>query len=149
VQHLKDGVVNPLTTSGRILASAATGLPIVASHAPEWLAPHLLSPSGLFLTRNSLAAFLSNLFPVHIQTFYNSNLEPFFSERHAALASAEDALPYPLVLATVLSFDFALAGWFLGWIAVTTIGAVEIGAAILALLLLASTRRRFMSRSKA
>ena len=118
---------------GFILASGATGAPVVASHAPEWLAKHLLSPTGLFITRHSLAASLSRLAPVQIQAFYNTNLEAFFSDSHAAIGAAESALPSPLVVATILAFDVALALWFLGWVASSAFGAAELGAALLAL----------------
>jgi len=67
VSRTADAIINPLTTSGKILAAGPKGGPVAASHAPERLAGLLLSPAGLALTKYSAASGLSYLFPAAVQ----------------------------------------------------------------------------------
>ena len=60
-------VVNPLTTSGTILAAGPTGAPVLASVFPEWIA-HLLHGASLpYPLPLSGAAAASHLFPAAVQ----------------------------------------------------------------------------------
>ena len=72
-------VVNPLTTSGTILAAGPTGAPVLASVFPEWIA-HLLHGASLpYPLPLSGAAAASHLFPAAVQACSTprcSNLPP-------------------------------------------------------------------------
>ena len=133
VSYSTDAVINPLTTSGRILAAGAEGLPIVATHAPEWLAAFMLSDAGLLLTKYSLSTTLAATFPQAVQAFYNQHLEARFSANHAGLEAVVQAVPTPILFAVVAAFDGAIATAFL---------ASNFGTTLLAIAALALAARK-------
>jgi len=133
VSYATDAIINPLTTSGRILAAGAEGLPIVATHAPEWLAAFMLSDAGLLLTKYSLSTTLAATYPQAVQSFYNQHLEARFSANHANLEAVVQAVPAPVLFAVVAAFDAAIATAFL---------ASNFGTALLAVAALALVARK-------
>jgi len=133
LSYSTDAIINALTTSGRILVAGPEGFPVVATHAPEWLAPVMLSSAGLFLTRYSLSTTLSHIFPETVQTFYNQHLEAFFAGHHASLDSIVQSMPLAALIAVVAAFDVALASAFV---------AYKFGSAILVIAALAFAVRK-------
>merc|ERR1719183_398615 len=72
-------IINPVTTSGYILAAGPKGTPVVASSHPEWIAPFMLSATGLLVSERSLCSSLARLFPESAQAFYDAHLEAFLA----------------------------------------------------------------------
>jgi len=108
-------VVNPLTTSGTILAAGPAGGPVVASVFPEWIA-HLLHGASLpYPLPLSGAAAASYLFPASVQAYYDALLEPLFSSTAQSLKEFKAAVPAPVALCTLLAFDVALVAGFVLW----------------------------------
>lgn len=67
-------VVNPLTTSGTILAGGSTGSFALASTYPSWIAaPLLASPFSFF----PFSAYVAHLFPSSTQRAYDLYIEPY------------------------------------------------------------------------
>lgn len=112
VETSVDAIINPLTTSGFILAAGLAGDPVVSSVHPVWIAGHMLNPAGVFLSKYSLCATLAYLFPESVQAFYNTHLEAFFASHSASLGAVAAAAPTPAALAVVAAFDVAIAGAF-------------------------------------
>lgn len=106
------GIINPITSNNRILAAGGSGLPVVSSTHPEWIASWMLS-TNVYPLPYSIASTLSYLFPESVQSFYDAYLEPFFVGAAPALKAYKGALPAiietPLVLGAFLFFDVALA----------------------------------------
>lgn len=68
------GIINPVTTSGTILAAGQKGLPIIASTHPEWSAEVLLANPG----SPPLFHLLAKHFPHTAQSYYETVIEPVF-----------------------------------------------------------------------
>merc|ERR1712110_1184985 len=81
------GIINPLTASGKIMAS---GLP--ASTYPEWIADYMLS-SYLPLPL-SMGNLLSFLFPANTQAYYDAHLEQFFNKASSSLPALTGVAPF-------------------------------------------------------
>lgn len=128
ISYTTDAIINALTTSGRILVAGREGLPVVATHAPEWLASVMLAPAGMFLTRYSLSTALSRVFPQSVQAFYDEHLEALFSQNHGSLDAIVQAVPPAVLVAVIAMFDAGIAAAFL---------AYKFGAALLAVAVVA------------
>jgi len=110
VSRAYDGVVNPITVAGTILAAAAEGKPVLASVYPEWIASHMLSscmPLPL-----SLSNLLALAFPATAQAFYDALIEPLFPTSGASYRAHLEAVPSALVPATIVVGDLAVAAAF-------------------------------------
>merc|ERR1719284_920339 len=105
----QQGIVNPITVAGTILAAGPAGEPVVAATAPEWSADVLLSAYPKY----TLSFNLAFLFPASVQAFYNAALEPFFSVAVPRLEQVKAAAPVPIVAVGFALGDAALvAGLF-------------------------------------
>jgi len=67
-------IVNPITTSGTILAADPGGLPVEATTFGGWIAPQVLGSWHMALP---LAKTMSYLFPATAQAFHDALVEPF------------------------------------------------------------------------
>ena len=101
-------IVNPITTSARILAAGpGSGAPVLASTHPEWIADVMLAAGAFPLT---LSGALSYLFPATTQAYYDSWIELVASA--ANLPTLKEVVgPPDSVLFAVQSrlFDFAIS----------------------------------------
>jgi hypothetical protein len=124
VTHGSQTVVNPITAAGTILAADASGEPVVAATANEWLADVLLSAYPKYTLSFKLAA----VFPASVQAFYNSALEPFFSLAAPHLQHVKAAAPPTAIIAGLALGDTVLAAglvaYALGKLALVTAVAV-------------------------
>jgi hypothetical protein len=98
-------VINPLTTSGKILTQGG----VLASTYPEWVAEYMLS-SYLVPLPLSLSNVISYLFPELTQGYYDALIEPLVTKVHPKHLKA--ALPAALVPAAFLAADLALSAGF-------------------------------------
>jgi hypothetical protein len=133
ISYTTDAIINALTTSSRILVAGREGLPVVATHAPEWLAAVMLAPAGMFLTRYSFSTTLSRVFPQSVQAFYDEHLEARFGQNHASLDAIVQAVPTPVLVAVIAAFDVVIAAGFLVY---------KFGAALLAVAAIALVARK-------
>ena len=101
-------VINPLTTSGKILTQGG----VLATTYPEWVAEYMLS-SYLVPLPVSLSNAISYLFPETTQAYYDALIEPLVTKAHPKHLKA--ALPAPLVPAAFLVGDLAVASGFFGF----------------------------------
>merc|ERR1719454_1916881 len=101
----QQGIVNPITAAGTILAAGPEGEPVVAATAPEWSADVLLSGYPKY----TLAFNLASVFPASVQAFYDAALEPFFSLAVPRLEQIKAAAPMPAVVAGFVIGDILLA----------------------------------------
>ena len=143
VTATSDAIVNPLTTSGTILAAGPEGAPVVASCFPEWIADLALG-STLYPLPHSLTAVASYLFPRAVQTYHDALLEPFFAATATRLEGVRAAVPAQVALAILFCFDVVLVGGFVLWSALSLRGVV---AALLAVGVVARSRRKQSSSS--
>jgi hypothetical protein len=130
------GIINPLTTSGTILAAGPTGAPVISSALPEWIADLVLG-STFYPLPYSLTSAASYLFPNDVQAFYNAHLEQFFAMTSTNLKGLKAAVPAPAALAILAAFDVACVGAFAAWALFSFKGA----AALLAVAAIAKSRR--------
>lgn len=106
VPGLAASVINPITTSGTILAAGPLGaVPVLASTYPEWSADFLLAskwnPYPVFNT-------MAYLMPHTTQAYYDAALEPLFNEvtkLHTSYAALLSSLPAAVSLPIVLAID--------------------------------------------
>ena len=61
-----DGIVNPITSTGTVLAAGPTGPPVLASVYAEWIAKYMLGVT-VYPLPASLSNGLSAFFPAHVQ----------------------------------------------------------------------------------
>merc|ERR1719454_1649561 len=126
----QQGIVNPITKAGTILAAGPEGEPVVAATAPEWSADVLLSAYPKY----TLSFNLAFLFPASVQAFYNAALEPFFSVAVPRLEQIKAAAPLPVVAAGFALGDAVLAaGLFVfafGKLAVVAAAAALVGRVV-------------------
>jgi len=126
----QQGIVNPITVAGTILAAGPQGEPVVAATAPEWSADVLLSAYPKY----TLSFNLAFLFPASVQAFYNAALEPFFSVAVPRLEQIKAAAPLPVVAAGFALGDAVLAaGLFVfafGKLAVVAAAAALVGRVV-------------------
>jgi len=108
VEHVarsRGGIINPITSDGKILAAGPTGLPVVAATGNEWLADVMLSGCAKY----SLSFNLAALFPATVQAYYDAWLEAGFNAAVPTLAALKAAAPAPVVVAGVVAGDLVLA----------------------------------------
>jgi len=117
-------VINPLTTSGKILTQGG----VLASTYPEWIAEYMLS-SYLVPLPLSLSNLVSYLFPETVQEYYDALIEPLVTRAHPVHLKA--ALPAPLLPAAFLLGDLALSAGFVGFALASPMAAVAAIAAVL------------------
>jgi len=127
-------IVNPLTTSGLIMADG-----VLASTYPEWIAPYMLGRSTA--SASSLLSFLS---PTTAQAYYDAHLERFFQASSPKLVRLMAVLPTPLVAPTFVTADIVIAAgfvafWLGSWLSSS---AVLVGLVIGLVSLVASLRPR-------
>jgi len=122
-------VINPLTTSGKILTQGG----VLASTYPEWVAEYMLS-SYLVPLPLSLSNLLSYLFPETAQAYYDALIEPLVTKAHPKHLKA--ALPAPLLPAAFLVGDLAVSVGFAAFAL-----ASPLGVAAVAVLLAAKMRK--------
>jgi hypothetical protein len=123
-------VINPLTTSGKILTQGG----VLASTYPEWIAEYMLSsyvPLPL-----SLSNLVSYLFPETTQDYYDAFLEPLFSR--APPKHLKAAMPAVLYPAAFLVGDVTLTA---GFIAYTLASPMALVAAVAAVAVAAKSRK--------
>ena len=123
-------VINPLTTSGKILTQGG----VLASTYPEWIAEYMLS-SYLAPLPVSLSNLISYLFPETTQAYYDAVLEPFFTAHHPA------RLPSHLIPLAFLLGDVAVSAGFVGFAIVSPKALVAL-AAVAAAAALAKKERK-------
>ena len=111
-----DAIINPLTTSGTILANG-----VVASVYPEWIAEHMLG-TKLYPLPLSACNALTYLFPAASQAFYDAALEPLFDGNRKYL----EAVPATLVTPAILFFDLLIAAAFVATPALAIAGAARL-----------------------
>ena len=121
-------VINPLTTSGKILTQGG----VLASTYPEWIAEYMLT-SYLVPLPLSLCNLVSYLFPETTQAYYDALIEPLVASAHPKHLKA--ALPAFLVPAAFLVGDLALTVGFLAFsmgfpIAIAAAVAVAVAAKV-------------------
>merc|ERR1719253_1858612 len=98
-------IINPLTTSGKIMADG-----VLASTYPEWIASYMLGRSTALAS-----SLLSFLFPATTQAYYDAALERFFQSSSRTLVHLKEVLPAPLVALTFLVADVLIAAGFVAF----------------------------------
>jgi len=98
-------IINPLTTSGMIMADG-----VLASTYPEWIASYMIGRSTA-----SASSALSFLFPATTQAYYNAALEQFFQSTSPELMRMKAVLPAPVVALIFVVADLALAAGFVAF----------------------------------
>jgi len=118
-------VVNPLTTSGKILTQDG----VLATTYPEWVAEYMLS-SYLVPLPLSLSNLISYLFPETTQAYYDALIEPLVTKAHPKhLKTALPAVLYPVAF---LLGDVALSAGFAAFALASPVAALAGIATILA-----------------
>jgi len=117
-------VINPLTTSGKILTQGG----VLASTYPEWIAEYMLSSH---LVPLPLSLSLSYLFPETTQAYYDALIEPLVTAAHPK--HLKKTLPAPLLPAVFLAGDLALSVAFVAFALASPVAAVAAAAAIAAI----------------
>jgi len=102
VTRTSGGIINPLTTSGKIIADG-----VLASTYPEWIAGYMLGRSTY-----SVSNLLSYLFPATTQAYYDTYLEQFFQASSPTLVNLMATLPAPLIALTFVVADLLVAAGF-------------------------------------
>ena len=109
VRSVSGRVINPVTSSGTILAAAA-GAPVLSSTHPEWSAPFTLASAAPAYPCFQL---LSYLFPQRTQAYYDMALEPLFRLALLPYAAEAAAAPTALLQGVALAADATAAAGFL------------------------------------
>lgn len=124
-------IINPITSSGTILAGGQDGLPILsATVADSWIGRFFLTS---LYKKFSPSLLLAKAFPWHVQGYYEAFLGPFLEERSTFLYDS----PTPhsaLSAAFVVTCDLVIA---LGYVMYVCCVERVVGVAILFLLWLA------------
>jgi len=123
------GIINPLTTTGTILA-AADGEPVLASAYPEWIAATFLG-TRFYPLPISICNLISFLFPKLTQDFYDTYLEELFWQNINILQDAEKMAPSAVKTLIIAVLDVALAAGFTAY-AVSTVLAPATALAVVA-----------------
>eukprot|EP00316_Scyphosphaera_apsteinii_P023952 CAMPEP_0119346102 /NCGR_PEP_ID=MMETSP1333-20130426/107833_1 /TAXON_ID=418940 /ORGANISM="Scyphosphaera apsteinii, Strain RCC1455" /LENGTH=339 /DNA_ID=CAMNT_0007358601 /DNA_START=146 /DNA_END=1165 /DNA_ORIENTATION=+ len=118
-------VINPLTTSGKILTQDS----VLASTYPEWIADHLLNSHFVPLPF-SLSNLISYVFPEATQAYYDAFVEPLVTRAHPKHLKA--VLPAPLIPATFLVGDFTLAAGFFTFYVASPLTIVTVAVMVVA-----------------
>jgi hypothetical protein len=123
VSHKQGAVINPLTSSGKILTPGG----ILASTYPEWIAEYMLN-SYLFPLPLSLSNVLSFIFPEAAQMFYDQLVESFVTAHHPMHLKA--ILPAPLIPVAFLLGDLAVAAGFVSFFLASPVALVAATAIV-------------------
>lgn len=110
VDAAQEGIINPITTAGTILAADARGEPLLASTYGEWIADWLLG--AVWPLPLSCASALSFLFPASVQSYHDLWIEPLFLREASALKATKRNVPLAVVAMIVATLDVALAAGF-------------------------------------
>lgn len=113
------GIINPLTTSGMIMADG-----VLASTYPEWIAGFMLGR-----TTASASSLVSFLFPATTQAYYDAHLEQHFQASFSSLESLAANLPAPLIALTMVVIDLVVAAGFVAF----SVSSVQSLVALIAL----------------
>jgi len=105
------GIINPVTTSGTILAAHGRGPPILASTACEWSADIVLSSYPAY----TLSFAVAHVFPLHVQQYYDCVLEPLSTAMTPYLAALKVVMPAWLVFVIVVLADLLVCGGFVAF----------------------------------
>ena len=97
-------IINPLTTSGHILAAGLDGSPVVSTVYPEWIAS-FMEEQTLYPLPRSLSCGASFLFPAKVQAFYDAALEPAFDVGTGSLVALKRRLPDAVAVLVVAAVD--------------------------------------------
>jgi len=103
VSATTQGIINPLTSTGTILADG-----VLASVYPEWIASHMLS-STVYPLPLSACNILAAAFPQSAQAFYDAALEPIFAGGRRAYL---EAVPAALVAPAIVAMDLTITAAF-------------------------------------
>lgn len=141
-----DAIVNPLTASSTILASGATGTPVVASCLPEWVAG-ILVDSAVFPLPFVLSPAAARLFPASVQAFYDDVLEGVFDAMVPSLERLNAAVPAPVAVGGMVCADVLLVAGLGAWSALSVEVAVA-AASVAVVVATASLRRREMMQPR-
>ena len=129
------GIINPQTTSGRILVAAAHGEPVVSSVYGEWIASFMIDKPTFSLSRA-----ITYLFPAQTQDFYIAALDPIFDASASGLKRAAK-MPTPLLWLTMFGFDILLAASFLCYSLANTQLLVALAAVAVAVAMASQARK--------
>jgi hypothetical protein len=106
----REGVINPITVSGTILAAGPAGVPVLASVYGDWIAYYFLA-THVYPLPLSLSSALAYFFPAHVQGYYDAALEPAFIRAAKGLKVSAKA-PWPVVALIIAALDVLLAAGF-------------------------------------
>ena len=123
------GIINPITTSGRILAAGADGMPVVASVYGEWIAAYFLD-AATYPLPYSLGSALSYAFPELVQAYHDAWVEPAFMASFKRLDAVQASAPSAVVGLIVVAFDVALAAGLAAYALTTNLAAAVAVAAV-------------------
>ena len=129
------GIINPQTTSGRILVAAAHGEPVVSSVYGEWIASFMIDKPTFSLSRA-----ITYLFPAQTQDFYIAALDPIFDASASGLKRAAK-MPTPLLWLTMFGFDILLAASFICYSLANTQLLVALAAVAVAVAMASQARK--------
>lgn len=107
VGHTHTSIINPVTTSGTILAAGATGDPVLSSVYGEWIAAYMLGVT-VFPLPVSLSSYLAFVFPAHVQAYYDTWLERANAGR-GTIDAAMHAVPTGAMPLVAAAADVVLA----------------------------------------
>jgi len=122
-------IINPITTSSKILAAGLEGAPVVASTHPEWVNELLMA----YPVESSATNALSALFPAKVQAFYDAVMEPLNAQ-----VAWKVGLPAPLAALVVFAIDLAVSAGF----SLHSLAGVEGIAALVAVAAAAKAMRK-------
>lgn len=137
------GIINPITVAGTILAVGASGNPIVASTYGDWIADWLLGTT-VWPLPFSFASALAFLFPVSVQTYHDTWLEPIIVRVATALKTTKRSVPSIFVAMIVATFDVALAFGFAAFSLVVAAPKLTAAAAAAAVATRVANRKTFV-----
>eukprot|EP00287_Rhodomonas_sp_CCMP768_P008600 CAMPEP_0196733494 /NCGR_PEP_ID=MMETSP1091-20130531/12520_1 /TAXON_ID=302021 /ORGANISM="Rhodomonas sp., Strain CCMP768" /LENGTH=465 /DNA_ID=CAMNT_0042076869 /DNA_START=26 /DNA_END=1423 /DNA_ORIENTATION=+ len=112
------GIINPVTTSGVIVAADIQGSPVVSSTFGEWMLPLMAAKPLPY----SIINMLASLFPETGQAFHDLVLEPVVVS--ASIPSVIGGIPPVIAPLCWLVFDVLMSGSLACFIAASTLSAV-------------------------
>ncbi len=117
-------IVNPVVTSGFILAAAADGPAVLAATASEWSFDLMTSGYAPL----SFSALITYVWPRAAQQYYDAWLEPVYKRAAPALAELSRTLPHMLAIACLALADVAQAAGFIGYLMCSVEALVALAA---------------------
>lgn len=122
------GIINPLTTSGKIMANG-----VLATTYPEWIAAWALA-YPVHLTAGNGVSFL---FPATTQSYYDAVLEPAFQATKSSLGSLKTVLPAPLVAVVFIALDLLVSAGLVFY----TLASLKVALAMAAVVAMTKSRK--------